>query len=85
MTERPETLSLLFLNPTGVEVCGAMVHGGPYPAATDARFSAVGPTAILRWSRPVCYQDWPHDQLPPELREDNPRGIRRTIDGEPRP
>ncbi len=67
--------------PTGVEVCGAMVHGGPYPAATDARFSAVGPTAILRWARPVCWQDWPHDLLPPELQDHNPRGIRRTVDG----
>ncbi|HEX5050660.1 MAG TPA: aldehyde dehydrogenase (NADP(+)) [Planctomycetota bacterium] len=67
--------------PTGVEVCGAMVHGGPYPAATDARFSAVGTTSIQRWVRPVCWQDWPHDLLPPELRDDNPRGIRRTVDG----
>lgn len=67
--------------PTGVEVCGAMVHGGPYPAATDARFSAVGPTAIQRWVRPVCWQDWPHDLLPPELQDHNPLGIRRTEDG----
>ncbi|MCB9885265.1 MAG: aldehyde dehydrogenase (NADP(+)) [Planctomycetes bacterium] len=67
--------------PTGVEVCGAMVHGGPYPAATDARFSAVGPTAILRWARPVCWQDWPHELLPAELQDHNPLGIRRTIDG----
>ncbi|MCR9246984.1 MAG: aldehyde dehydrogenase (NADP(+)) [bacterium] len=68
--------------PTGVEVCSAMVHGGPYPAATDVRFSAVGPTAIQRWARPVCWQDWAAELLPAELREDNPRGIRRTIDGE---
>jgi alpha-ketoglutaric semialdehyde dehydrogenase len=67
--------------PTGVEVCPSMVHGGPYPAATDARFSAVGATAILRWVRPVCWQDWPHDLLPAELRDDNPRGIRRMVDG----
>ena len=67
--------------PTGVEVCAAMVHGGPYPAATDARFSAVGVTSILRWLRPVCWQDWPHDLLPPELRDDNPLGIRRMVDG----
>ena len=68
--------------PTGVEVCTAMVHGGPYPAAADARFSAVGATAIQRWARPVCWQDWPQQQLPPELQDDNPRGIRRTVDGE---
>lgn len=67
--------------PTGVEVCSSMVHGGPYPAATDARFSAVGTTAILRWVRPVCWQDWPHDLLPAELRDDNPLRIRRTVDG----
>jgi NADP-dependent aldehyde dehydrogenase len=66
--------------PTGVEVCGAMVHGGPYPAAADVRFSAVGPTSILRWARPMCWQDWPAELLPPELRDDNPLGIRRTVD-----
>ncbi|MCA8952146.1 MAG: aldehyde dehydrogenase (NADP(+)) [Planctomycetes bacterium] len=68
--------------PTGVEVCDAMVHGGPYPAATDARFSAVGPSAIARWARPLCWQDWPPELLPLELRDDNPRGIRRVVDGE---
>jgi len=67
--------------PTGVEVCGAMVHGGPYPASTDARFSAVGVTAIARWTRPACWQDWPQAALPLELRDDNPRGIARTVDG----
>lgn len=67
--------------PTGVEVVPAMVHGGPYPAASDARYSAVGSGAILRWARPVCWQDWPHDLLPEELRDDNPRRIRRTVDG----
>jgi NADP-dependent aldehyde dehydrogenase len=67
--------------PTGVEVCPAMVHGGPYPATTDARFSAVGITSILRWVRPVCWQDWPPELLPEELRDDNPRGIRRLVDG----
>jgi 2,5-dioxopentanoate dehydrogenase len=63
--------------PTGVEVSPAMVHGGPYPAATDPRYSAVGTTAIRRWVRPACWQDWPHELLPPELRDDNPRGIER--------
>jgi NADP-dependent aldehyde dehydrogenase len=69
--------------PTGVEVCAAMVHGGPWPAASDARFSAVGTTSILRWVRPVCWQDWPPELLPPELRDDNPRRIRRLVDGVP--
>lgn len=69
--------------PTGVEVSSAMVHGGPYPAASDARFSAVGVTSILRWVRPACWQDWPQDQLPVELQDDNPRGISRLVNGEP--
>jgi NADP-dependent aldehyde dehydrogenase len=43
--------------PTGVEVCAAMQHGGPYPASTDSRFTAVGTAAIQRWLRPVCYQN----------------------------
>lgn len=67
--------------PTGVEVSPAMVHGGPYPAASDARFSAVGTTSIQRWVRPACWQDWPQEALPPELRDDNPRGIKRLVDG----
>lgn len=67
--------------PTGVEVSPAMVHGGPYPAATDARYSAVGVTSIQRWVRPACWQDWPQDLLPAELRDDNPRGIKRLVNG----
>lgn len=45
--------------PTGVEVCDAMVHGGPFPATSDARTTSVGTAAILRFLRPVCYQDFP--------------------------
>jgi len=67
--------------PTGVEVSTAMVHGGPYPAATDARFSAVGTTSITRWVRPACWQDWPQELLPAELRDDNPCGIQRSVNG----
>ena len=67
--------------PTGVEVCPSMVHGGPYPASTDARFTAVGTASIRRWVRPACWQDWPHELLPEELRDDNPRRIRRTVEG----
>jgi NADP-dependent aldehyde dehydrogenase len=68
--------------PTGVEVCPAMVHGGPYPASTDARSTSVGTAAILRWARPVCYQSFPQELLPPELANVNARKILRLIDGE---
>ena len=53
--------------PTGVEVCGSMQHGGPYPATTDPRFTSVGSTAIERFARPVTFQDCPREFLPPEL------------------
>lgn len=67
--------------PTGVEVGHAMQHGGPWPASTDARFTSVGAAAIRRWLRPLCFQDAPQELLPEELRDGNPRGILRTIDG----
>ncbi|MBE2213058.1 MAG: aldehyde dehydrogenase (NADP(+)) [Opitutaceae bacterium] len=67
--------------PTGVEVVAAMTHGGPYPACTDARFTAVGSAGILRWARPVSYQGYPDAHLPEELRDANPRGLLRLIDG----
>jgi NADP-dependent aldehyde dehydrogenase len=50
--------------PTGVEVCHAMVHGGPFPATTDSRVTSVGTTSIFRFTRPVCYQNMPADLLP---------------------
>lgn len=68
--------------PTGVEVSHATVHGGPYPAATDARFTSVGMDAIQRWVRPVCYQDCPDELLPDELKNNNPLGILRKCEGE---
>jgi NADP-dependent aldehyde dehydrogenase len=68
--------------PTGVEVCPAMVHGGPYPATTDARSTSVGTAAIERFVRPVCFQNAPQELLPLELQNGNPRGIWRTLDGE---
>ncbi len=67
--------------PTGVEVAHAMVHGGPYPATSDARFTSVGTQAIFRFVRPICYQDFPDDALPEELKDANPLGIWRMIDG----
>ena len=68
--------------PTGVEVNHAMVHGGPYPASSDSRTTSVGTMAILRFARPVCYQDFPDAALPDDLKDANPRGILRMIDGE---
>jgi len=67
--------------PTGVEVCPAMNHGGPYPASTDSRFTAVGIHSIKRWVRPFSYQDWPNALLPDELKNENPTHISRLIDG----
>ena len=67
--------------PTGVEVCPAMQHGGPFPATTDARFTSVGTAAIKRFARPLAFQDWPKELLPAELKDGNPLGIWRTVDG----
>jgi NADP-dependent aldehyde dehydrogenase len=66
--------------PTGVEVCTAMHHGGPYPATTDSHWTSVGAAAIKRFARPICFQNFPQDALPVELRDKNARGIWRTID-----
>lgn len=67
--------------PTGVEVGAAQVHGGPFPASSDARFTAVGTASIFRFSRPVCYQNCPPELLPESLQDTNPRGLWRTVDG----
>ncbi|MEO8351508.1 MAG: aldehyde dehydrogenase family protein, partial [Chthoniobacteraceae bacterium] len=67
--------------PTGVEVCPSMHHGGPYPATSDVRFTSVGTAAILRWARPICYQAWPAAALPAELRDENPLGMMRLVNG----
>ncbi|MFF7649970.1 aldehyde dehydrogenase (NADP(+)) [Streptomyces sp. NPDC007983] len=66
--------------PTGVAVAPAQHHGGPYPATTSTSTS-VGGTAIERWLRPVSYQDTPPALLPPELRDDNPLGLPRRVNG----
>jgi NADP-dependent aldehyde dehydrogenase len=68
--------------PTGVEVCHAMVHGGPYPATSDSRATSVGTYSIYRFVRPVCYQDFPQASLPDELKNGNPLAIMRLIDGQ---
>jgi acyl-CoA reductase-like NAD-dependent aldehyde dehydrogenase len=68
--------------PTGVAVCHAMSHGGPFPATTSAAHTSVGTTAVARFLRPLTWQSAPQALLPPELRDENPRGIRRCVDGE---
>lgn len=68
--------------PTGVEVTHAMVHGGPYPSTSDGRSTSVGTQAIFRFARPVCYQGFPDSALPDELKNANPLGIWRMVDGE---
>jgi NADP-dependent aldehyde dehydrogenase len=69
--------------PTGVEVCPSMNHGGPYPATTDVRFTSVGTAALARFVRPVCYQDFPANHLPDALKDENPLGLRRLVNGKP--
>jgi alpha-ketoglutaric semialdehyde dehydrogenase len=68
--------------PTGVEVCDSMVHGGPYPASTDSRFTAVGVKAVKRWLRPISFQNWPDHLLPSYLQNKNELGVWRAINGE---
>lgn len=67
--------------PTGVEVCHAQVHGGPYPATSDGRSTSVGSQAIFRFTRPVAYQGLPEPALPSELQSTNPEGILRLWNG----
>jgi NADP-dependent aldehyde dehydrogenase len=67
--------------PTGVEVCDSMVHGGPFPATTDSRSTSVGTMAIYRFTRAVAYQNFPDHLLPDELKNDNPGGLWRMING----
>jgi NADP-dependent aldehyde dehydrogenase len=67
--------------PTGVEVCDAMQHGGPFPSTTDVRSTSVGTAAILRFVRPVAYQNFPQHFLPEALKNNNPLNIFRIING----
>ena len=69
--------------PTGVEVCDAMVHGGPFPATSDGRSTSVGTAAIERFLRPICYQNLPDVLLPPSLQAANPLQLHRRIAGRP--
>ena len=65
--------------PTGVEVALSMHHGRPFTATTDSRFTAVGADGIKRFARPVCFQGWPNELLPDELKNENPLGLWRTV------
>jgi NADP-dependent aldehyde dehydrogenase len=67
--------------PTGVEVCYAMVHGGPFPATSDSRSTSVGADALKRFVRPVCFQDCPEEFLPDALKGNNPLAITRRVNG----
>jgi NADP-dependent aldehyde dehydrogenase len=67
--------------PTGVEVCPAMNHGGPYPATTDVRFTSVGTAALYRFVRPICYQNFPATLLPEALKNENPLNLWRLVNG----
>lgn len=67
--------------PTGVEVCHAMVHGGPFPATSDGRSTSVGTQAIYRFTRLICYQNFADAVLPDELKNENPLGVWRLVDG----
>lgn len=68
--------------PTGLEVTHAMIHGGPYPATSDGRSTSVGSLAIMRFLRPVCFQDLPDALLPPALQAANPWRLARRVEGE---
>jgi 2,5-dioxopentanoate dehydrogenase len=70
--------------PTGVEVCLSMQHGGPFPATTDSRFTSVGADGIRRFARPVAFQNWSNELLPDELKDENPLGIWRTVNNQPK-
>jgi NADP-dependent aldehyde dehydrogenase len=78
-----ERVGRIILNgvPTGVEVNASMLHGGPYPASTDSRFTAVGVKSIDRWVRPISYQDFPNELLPDSLQDNNPKNILRLVNG----
>src|ERR1700722_10669740 len=68
--------------PTGLELCDAVVHGGPFPASPDSGTTSRAACAIFPFPRPVCYQDFPDVALPDELKNENSLGIWRMVDGE---
>ncbi len=64
------------------EVRVSMPPGGPFPATTDSRSTSVGAHAIKRFARPIAFQDMPQDLLPDALKDGNPLGIMRQVNGE---
>jgi alpha-ketoglutaric semialdehyde dehydrogenase len=66
--------------PTGIEVCAAMHHGGPYPATSHSGYTSIGHAAIYRFTKPVCYQNFPESALPAELQDANPQDISQLVD-----
>ena len=67
--------------PTGVAVTWSMQHGGPFPATTSAATTSVGAAAVDRFLRPVTWQGMPQEVLPVPLRDGNPWGVPRRVDG----
>ncbi|MBL0743182.1 aldehyde dehydrogenase (NADP(+)) [Chryseolinea sp. Jin1] len=67
--------------PTGVEVTHAMMHGGPYPATSNSKYTSVGTNAIYRFTRPLCYQNFPKHLLPQALHDENPLNLWRMVNG----
>jgi NADP-dependent aldehyde dehydrogenase len=59
-----------------------MVHGGPFPATTNANSTSVGADAIKRFVRPLCLQDCPEIFLPEALKNNNPLNIMRKVNGQ---
>jgi NADP-dependent aldehyde dehydrogenase len=66
-----------------VEISHATIHGGPFPATSDPRFTSVGTTAIDRFLRPISYQNLPATLLPDPIQDGNPQGLWRLVDGKP--
>jgi NADP-dependent aldehyde dehydrogenase len=68
--------------PTGLAVVWAMHHGGPYPASTNPLFTSVGARALLRFRRPIAYQNFPIESLPTALRDSSQALKSARIDGQ---
>ncbi|MBV1777763.1 aldehyde dehydrogenase (NADP(+)) [Paeniglutamicibacter sp. ABSL32-1] len=68
--------------PTGVSVTYAQQHGGPYPASTAVQSTSVGTAAMDRFLRPLAFQGFPDHLLPAPVRDSNPLGIPRQVNGE---
>lgn len=68
--------------PTGVAVTWSQQHGGPFPATTNVLHTSVGAGAVRRFLRPITWQNWPDELLPPAVRAANPWGLPRRVDGE---